>query len=139
VLVTLTSKSVGIFILAAGGRRSPRNLRINSSRAVQEAELLRAPYLAIFDRGNQRNEVTFDVLDNLSTPFSTGQAEAILLLAQNRCGKGLVTFTGADNAGGAFIRYMNNAVVQQTSAQHSGIMITYSYRILGGSISAKPT
>ncbi len=137
-LVTLASRTVGIVILAAGGRRSPRNLRINSARAIQEVELLRAPYLTLFDRGNLRNEITFDVLDNLSAPTSPGMAEAAALLAQNRCGKGLVTFTCADNAGGTFIRYLNNAVVQQTSAQHSGIMITYSYRILGGAISPKP-
>ena len=137
-LVTLASKSVGIVILAAGGRRSPRNLRINSSRVVQEVELLRAPFLTVFDRGNQRNEITFDVLDNLSAPTSTGFAEATALAAQNRCGKGLVTFTCADNTGGTFIRYLANAIVQQTSAEHLGIMITYSYRILGGSITAKP-
>lgn len=137
-LVTLASKTVGILILAAGGRRSPRNLRINSSRVVQEVELLRAPFLTVFDRGNQRNEVTFDVLDNVSTGGSTGFAEATALVAQSRCGKGLVTFTAADQAGGTFIRYMGNAMVQQINVEHLGIMITYRYRIIGGSITAKP-
>ncbi len=73
-LVTLASKTVGILILAAGGRRSPRNLRINSSRVVQEVELFRAPFLTVFDRGNQRNEVTFDVLDRFFF-FLSGPSE----------------------------------------------------------------
>jgi hypothetical protein len=135
VLITLASKTAGILILAAGGRRSPRNLRINSSRVVQEVELLRAPNVAIFDRLNQRNEITFDVLDNLTAAASTGLAEATALLAQRFCGKGTVTFVCADLTGGTFVRYLANAVVQQASAEHLGIMITYSYRIIGGPVS----
>lgn len=126
------------FVLADSPAAVPlTNLRINATRAIQEAQWFRATARQFFDRGNRASIITFDTTRSFPDQVS---AESFLLMHETQFpGQFNVTFQAGPGSGISVSRYLKNAVVQSVASSMTGCTTRHSYRISGGVMSTTPS
>lgn len=122
--------TIGTFVLADHDKTSVSNFRINGSRLVQVAELVRAETVQVFGRGNRKTTVTFDV----SREHADVRTSETFILghATNVPESGLITFEAISASGALTRRYLNAAVCSVVDCSYAGVTTVHTYQIIGG-------
>ena len=112
-----------------------RNLRLNGTGVVQEAQLLRAAARTLFDRANQNTTLT---VETSSLQASQGDAESYLLqIRLNVVGQQTATFITAPVAGDGnqpVTLYLHNAVIPNSTAWLAGCTVYHQFTLVGGQL-----
>ena len=111
------------------------NFRISQQRSDQVAEYFRGASVQVFDRGNKRTSVTFEV----ARLHPTLRASEVYVLehATKIPNRGLVILESKTPNGPVTRRYLNNAECEVVDASYEGVSTFHSYQILGGEILTK--
>jgi hypothetical protein len=110
-------------------------LRFRVARKLQTAEIFRAPTVNIFQRGNTKTTLTFEVVrtfpDQKSADLYALQHETLVPIT------GLITFTSFATNGQKTIRYLNPGFVESHElVEQIGVTTRHQYQIIGGAVTA---
>lgn len=136
--ILFSSRTGGKLTLAAGGKQSPQNLRINGQRLVQIATYPRAESAEPLARKNHQTTVTFTVTEEYG---DLDQAGVAVIEAQGVTKeRGSLLLIPKGQSGASANRWITKAVIQAVDAQQRGVAVDKSYTIIGGEMStSEPT
>lgn len=142
--ISVTPDGQGTPLFIAGGQSindqpltGPAGFSIDHGFNEQVVELLRADEIKIFDRGNHRTVITFDVhnmtndLDSSSATYSKGQAT--LFDAWKYCVRGLIQLEGIFDGNVVANRYCRG-IVKAKGTWVAGCSINLRFSILAGKL-----
>ena len=128
-----------VFLLCESSRSlAEHNFRLNGQRLSQTVQFLRAEHGTAFDRGNQRNVVSFDVVrsvDFAGEPFADAHSALVFALDLPGLlfGVGTLKLTLEGQIGTAE-RWLDNAVIESSLVQTIGVALQYTHTVNGGEI-----
>ena len=124
------------YTLADGNTRTPElarpagpsGLKVRRSKNLQVAEYFRANTVGVFDRLNQRVEVSFSVTRTFT---SVDAAQAYLLAVASKAPtSGLVEFTMENDSGAVPILWMPDAdLTMIEGGENYGLTVTHNYTL----------
>ncbi len=136
---TVTSDEETLMLCESTRSLAESNIRFNGQSVLQPVQFLRAEYATVFDRGNQRNTISFDVRRDVDFNGELfPDVESALLFAfdlpARLRGVGVLKVELQGYAS-SYVRWMANAAVESVALTDPiGLNLGYAVVVSGGEI-----